>query len=221
MGYVNLNQSLEKLIQNLESGGAEIVEVNLPHTEYAIPVYYLVAASEASSNLSRYDGVRYGLRDIDSDSGQPVSSLKEFYKLTRSRGFGDEVKRRILLGTFSLSAGYYDAFYTKACQVRRMIAEDFHKAFNQCDFILGPVVTSSAFKVGEKVSDPISMYYNDILTTPASLAGLPSMSLPLGLNDQMLPMGVQLIAPSFKDDQMIGFATSVEELIGFKERPHV
>ncbi len=213
----DLKRALENLFTKLKTEGCDVVEVDLPHTDYAIPVYYLIAASEASSNLSRYDGVRYGLRDLSSPDGEPLQGLSDFYKRTRSFGFGDEVKRRILLGTFSLSAGYFDAFYTKACQVRRLISQDFTKAFEKCDFLLGPVSTAPAFKMGDKVNDPIAMYYNDILTTPASLAGLPSLSLPLGLSHKSLPLGLQLIAPAFQDDKMIMFANTLEELIEFKE----
>ncbi len=212
-----LRDTIEENIEKLKQQGCEIAEVSLPHTDYAIPVYYLVAASEASSNLSRYDGVRYGLRDLSSPTDEPLQDLSDFYKRTRSHGFGDEVKRRILLGTFSLSAGYFDAFYAKACQVRRLISEDFYQAYKKCDFIIGPVATAPAFKIGEKKDDPISMYYNDILTTPASLAGLPSMSLPLALNKEKLPLGLQVIAPPFHDDKMIMFANALEELIGFRE----
>lgn len=216
-----LRGELDATLEKLKGEGCEIVEVELPHTEYAIPVYYLVAASEASSNLSRYDGVRYGLRDLQDVESHPLTGLDDFYKRTRSQGFGSEVKRRVLLGTFSLSAGYLDAFYNKACQVRRLIAKDFANAFAKCDFIVGPVATAPAFKIGEKVNDPISMYFNDILTTPASLAGLPSMSLPMALNSEKLPLGLQIIAPSFQDDKMIMFANSVEEVLGFKEVCHV
>ena len=217
----DLRNSLNNLIKELKNSGHEVVDVELPHTKYAIPVYYLVSASEASSNLSRYDGVRYGLRDIELESGQRVNQLKDFYKLTRSRGFGEEVKRRILLGTFSLSSGYYDAYYTKACQVRRLIANDFKAAFEKCDVIIGPVSTDSAFKIGEKVNDPIAMYYNDILTTPASLAGLPSMSLPMALDSKKMPLGLQIIAGSFQDDKMIEFARVVENMVDFKEKSNV
>lgn len=210
---------LGSTIEQLKASGCEVVEVSLPHTEYAIPVYYLVAASEASSNLSRYDGVRYGLRDVEMEDGHSVTDLADFYKLTRSRGFGDEVKRRILLGTFALSAGYFDAFYTKACQVRRLIADDFISAFNECDLIISPVSTGSAFKLGEKTDDPVSMYYNDVFTTPANLAGLPALSLPVGLDDKKMPVGLQVIAPSFQEKRMLEFALAVEKLVDFKETP--
>jgi aspartyl-tRNA(Asn)/glutamyl-tRNA(Gln) amidotransferase subunit A len=210
----DVKKALEKVCKDIKGAGGELIQVELPHTCYAIPVYYLVASSEASSNLSRYDGVRYGLRDIEKNSGPRVKDLEEFYTLTRSRGFGDEVKRRILLGTFSLSAGYCEAFYTKACQVRRRIYEDFEQAFQVCDLIIGPVSTDTAFKIGEKTQDPLAMYANDSLTTPASLAGLPSMSLPCGRDRVGLPIGLQIIAPPFRDGDMVTFAKSLEELIG-------
>ena len=196
------------------------MEVDLPHTSYAVPVYYMVAKSEASSNLSRYDGVRYGLRETEGEDGLPVSDLKSFYSLTRSRGFGEEVQRRILLGTFALSSGYYDAFYQKACQVRRIISQDFQKAFGQCDFVLSPVSTTPAFKINEKINDPIAMYNNDIFTTSASLAGLPAMSLPIGMSDK-LPVGLQIMAPAFTEDKMLSFAKTMEQMVDFKEVPHV
>lgn len=225
----NLNSSVQKeirakieaTIQALQGQGCEIVDVEIPHAEHAIPTYYLIASSEASSNLSRYDGVRFGLRDIQEEDGQLVTDLADFYKLTRSRGFGSEVKRRILLGTFALSSGYYDAYYSKACQVRRLIANDYTTAFQNCDVMIGPVATTTAFKIGEKLNDPIAMYNNDIFTTPVNLAGLPSMSLPIGLDDQALPIGLQIIAPSFKDDEMLAFALAVEELVDFKETANV
>lgn len=218
---VSVRNTIENVFDRLKQRGCELIEIELPHTKYAIPVYYMVAASEASSNLSRYDGVRYGLRDIETDRGHGVNDLSEFYKLTRSRGFGEEVKRRILLGTFSLSAGYSDEYYIKACQVRRLISNDFAEAFAKCDFILGPVSSTPAFKVGEKTSDPLSMYDNDILTVPANLAGLPAMSLPVGLSDENRPIGLQIIAPSFQDAQMIKFAEQIESMIGFQGEPYV
>ena len=215
----DIRKNWNDTLDDLKAQGHQVVEVDLPHSEYAIPVYYLVSACEASSNLSRYDGVRYGLRDTKMESGQEVKQLKDFYKLTRTRGFGDEVKRRILLGTFALSAGYYDAFYRKACQVRRLIANDYVEAFKNCDVILTPVSTSTAFQIGEKINDPLEMYANDLLTTPVSLAGLPSMSLPSGLDTKGMPMGLQVIAPAFQDAQMIGFAKTLETTLGFNETP--
>ncbi len=207
-----IKNGLDNMLKMFKDKGWEVVEVEIPHTRFAIPVYYLIAASEASSNLSRYDGIRYGLRDINIDDGRSVNELKEFYKLTRSRGLGNEVKRRILLGTFALSAGYYDEFYIKACRVRRLIFDDFQKAFQKCDHIVGPVTTHTAFKINEKNDDPIKMYNNDILTVPASLSGLPCMSLPMGKDDLGLPFGAQIISPQFEDSKMIEFASQVEQL---------
>ena len=217
----DVRKLFDQSLENLKKEGVEIVEVSLPHMDQAVPVYYLVATSEASSNLSRYDGIRYGLRESKDDDGKPINDLESLYAQTRSKGFGEEVQRRILLGTFALSSGYYDAFYEKACRVRRLIANDFIEAFKQCDFILSPVSTSTAFKIGEKIDDPVSMYTNDVLTTPASLAGLPSMSLPLGLGDQNLPVGLQITAPPWREDKMISFAKTVEDIASFKERPDV
>ena len=171
--------------------------------------------------MSRYDGVRYGLRDVDKHDGQQVSDLSEFYKLTRSRGFGAETKRRILLGTFALSSGYQDAYFKKACQVRRLISQDFTKAFKDCDFIIGPVTSDSAFELDGKIQDPIAMYYNDLFTTPVNLAGLPALSLPVGLDDKGLPVGLQVISPSFTESKMLGFSLAVEQLVSFKGVPSV
>jgi len=179
-----------------------------------VPVYYLIATSEASSNLSRYDGVRFGKRG---DSSQPVDSLFEMYEATRTTGFGDEVKRRILLGTFSLSSGSQDAYYKKACQVRRLIQEDFLKSFKNVDIILTPVSVNSAFKIGEKISDPVSMYYNDIFTTPTSLSGLPGLSLPMGLDSQKMPVGLQLIGRPYDEKAMLQFGLSLEQYFNFQE----
>ncbi|MET0179059.1 MAG: Asp-tRNA(Asn)/Glu-tRNA(Gln) amidotransferase subunit GatA, partial [Novosphingobium sp.] len=161
----------------LKDAGAEIVEISLPHTKYALPAYYIIAPAEASSNLARYDGVRYGLRDLPQGSG-----LQDMYAATRAAGFGDEVKRRILIGTYVLSAGFYDAYYTQAQKVRTLIARDFEAAWSTCDVILAPTAPSAAFALGEKTADPLSMYLNDVFAVPASLAGLPAMSVPAGLN---------------------------------------
>ena len=215
-----IKKSFDATIKELESLGADVVEVSLPHTSSAVPVYYMVATSEVFSNLSRYDGVCYGLREAVDQEGLPVSDLKNFYSSTRSTGFGEEVQRRILLGTFALSSGYYDAYYIKACQVRRLISNDFKEAFKSCDWILSPVSTTTAFKIKEKINDPIAMYNNDIFTTSASLAGLPAMSMPIGLSAG-LPVGLQIIAPAFSEDTMLSFAKTIEEVIFFKEVPGV
>ncbi len=169
----------------LKDAGCEIVEVSLPHTKYALPAYYIIAPAEASSNLARYDGMRYGLRAED------AKSLREVYEATRAEGFGDEVKRRILIGTYVLSAGYYDAYYLKAQKVRRRIADDFEQAFGRVDALLTPTAPSAAFGLGENSSDPLAMYLNDIFTVTVNLAGLPGISLPAGLDASGLPLGLQ------------------------------
>jgi len=194
----------------LKSEGAEIVDISLPHTEYALPTYYIVAPAEASSNLARYDGVRYGFR---SSKG---NNLVEMYENTRSEGFGDEVKRRILIGTYVLSSGYYDAYYLKAQKVRQLIKKDFDDSFNKVDAILTPSAPSSAFKIGEKKDDPISMYLNDVFTVPVNLAGLPAMSIPAGLDKNKLPLGLQLIGKPLAEQTLLNIAFSMEEKINFK-----
>ena len=186
----------KKGIDILKNSGAKIVDVSLPHTKYALPTYYIIAPAEASSNLARYDGVKYGFRV------EEINSLDEMYELTRSEGFGKEVKRRILIGTYVLSAGYYDAYYLKAQKVRKLIADDFAIAFKDCDFILTPTTPSQAFQIGEKEEDPIKMYLNDIFTVPASLAGIPGISVPFGKSKENLPLGIQLLSKHF-DEQTI------------------
>ncbi|MCB2045324.1 MAG: Asp-tRNA(Asn)/Glu-tRNA(Gln) amidotransferase subunit GatA, partial [Novosphingobium sp.] len=170
----------------LRDAGASVVDVSLPHTQYALPAYYIIAPAEASSNLARYDGVRYGLRDLPEGA-----NLQDMYAATRAAGFGDEVKRRILIGTYVLSAGFYDAYYTQAQKVRTLISHDFKSAFSQCDVILAPTTPTAAFALGEKSGDPLEMYLNDVFSVPASLAGLPAMSVPAGLNREGLPLGLQ------------------------------
>jgi len=194
----------------LKNGGAEIIDISLPHTEYALPTYYIVAPAEASSNLARYDGVRYGFR---SSKG---NNLVEMYENTRSEGFGDEVKRRILIGTYVLSSGYYDAYYLKAQKVRQLIKKDFDDSFKKVDAILTPSAPSSAFKIGEKKDDPISMYLNDVFTVPVNLAGLPAMSIPAGLDKNKLPLGLQLIGKPLAEQTLLNIAFSMEEKINFK-----
>ena len=194
----------------LKNEGAEIIDISLPHTEYALPTYYIVAPAEASSNLARYDGVRYGFR---SSKG---NNLIEMYENTRSEGFGDEVKRRILIGTYVLSSGYYDAYYLKAQKVRQLIKKDFDDSFNKVDAILTPSAPSSAFKIGEKKDDPISMYLNDVFTVPVNLAGLPAMSIPAGLDKNKLPLGLQLIGKPLAEQTLLNIAFSMEEKINFK-----
>ncbi len=196
----------------LKSAGAEIVDISLPHSKYALPVYYIVAPAEASSNLARYDGVRYGLRE----AGQ---TLQEMYENTRAAGFGAEVKRRVLIGTYVLSAGYYDAYYLKAQKVRSKIAGDFRDAWDKVDLVLAPTAPSAAFGQGENMDDPIAMYLNDVFTVPASLAGLPAISVPAGLSSQGLPLGLQLIGRPFDEETVLRAGRIVEDAAGFKTVP--
>jgi aspartyl-tRNA(Asn)/glutamyl-tRNA(Gln) amidotransferase subunit A len=191
----------------LRATGAEIIDVSLPHTHYALPTYYILAPAEASSNLARYDGVRYGLRIEGKD-------LQEMYEATRAEGFGAEVRRRILIGTYVLSAGYYDAYYLKAQKVRALIAADFARAFEKVDLLLTPTAPSAAFAAGEKSADPIAMYLNDVFTVPASLAGLPALSLPGGLSAEGLPLGLQLIGRAFEEETLLRAARCIEEAVG-------
>ncbi len=194
----------------LEANGAEIVEVSLPHTEYALPTYYIIAPAEASSNLARYDGVRYGTR-------VPGDSLDEMYKNTRSAGFGEEVIRRIMIGTYVLSAGYYDAYYLKAQKVRRLIKQDFDQAFKDVDVLLTPATPNAAFSIDNPPQDPIQMYMNDIFTVPANLAGIPAISVPSGLNSEGLPLGLQLIAPAFAESLLFNTGSIIEREAGFHD----
>ena len=194
----------------LKDLGADIVDISLPHTKYALPTYYIVAPAEASSNLARYDGVKYGYR---SSKG---SDLIEMYENTRSEGFGDEVKRRILIGTYVLSSGYYDAYYLKAQKVRQLIKKDFDENFGKVDAILTPSTPSSAFKIGEKTNDPISMYLNDIFTVPVNLAGLPAISVPAGLDKKGYPLGLQLIGKTLDEQNILNVAYAFEKNCNFK-----
>ncbi len=207
---------IEKLwtdgIDWLKSAGAEIVDVSLPHTKYALPAYYIVAPAEASSNLARYDGVRYGLR-------VPGKDITDMYEKTRAAGFGDEVRRRILIGTYVLSAGYYDAYYIKAQKIRTLIAQDFAEAYKKVDVLLTPTAPSPAFAVGAKTDDPLSMYLNDVFTVPVNLAGLPGISLPAGLSAEGLPLGLQLIGRTFDEETLLRAAGVLEEAAGFTAEP--
>ena len=196
----------------LTAAGAEMVPVSLPHTKYALPTYYIVAPAEASSNLARYDGVRYGLRE----EGE---TLQEMYENTRGEGFGAEVTRRVLIGTYVLSAGYYDAYYLKAQKLRTLISRDFREAFDKVDVLLTPTAPSPAFAIGEKMDDPIAMYLNDVFTVPASLAGLPAASIPAGLSGDGLPLGLQLIARPFDEETMFRAARAVEDAAAFNAEP--
>lgn len=189
--------------------GAQIVDISLPHTEYGIAAYYIVAAAEASSNLARYDGVKYGHR------AQGARDLIEMYRKSRSQGFGAEVKRRIMLGTYVLSAGYYDAYYRKASQVRTLIRRDFLEAFEKCDAILAPVSPIPAFRLGEKVDDPLQMYLSDVFTLPASLAGIPGISVPCGFTSEKLPVGLQILGPHFREEIILRIAYQFEQATEF------
>jgi aspartyl-tRNA(Asn)/glutamyl-tRNA(Gln) amidotransferase subunit A len=191
--------------------GAIIVPIELPHLRYCVAAYYIIAPAEASSNLARYDGVRFGVRDSDGED------LFEMYCRTRSKGFGDEVKRRIMLGTYALSAGYYDAYYRKASQVRTLIAEDFRRAFDQCDMIAGPTVPVTAFGLNDMVDDPLSLYLLDIYTIPANLAGIPALSVPCGFGDNGMPVGLQLMGPPFGDETILGAAMTFQDRARFHE----
>ena len=192
--------SVREALQILEKRGAQLVDVSLPNSAAGIPCYYVIAPAEASSNLSRFDGVRFGHRSEQADS------LLDLYECSRAEGFGEEVKRRILIGTYVLSAGYYDAYYLKAQKIRRVISDDFTKAFEKCDVIVGPTTPSTAFKIGEKTQDPVSMYLNDIFTNTVNLAGLPSLSMPVGLDGSGLPIGMQLIGRFMDETSLIGTA---------------
>ena len=198
----------------LKDAGAEVVDVSLPHTKYALPAYYIVAPAEASSNLARYDGVRYGLRELPEGA-----NLQEMYAATRAAGFGDEVKRRILIGTYVLSAGFYDAYYTQAQKVRALIARDFERAFGECDVLLAPTTPTASFPLGDKVDDPLAMYLNDVFSVPASLAGLPAMSVPAGLNSAGLPLGLQVIGKAFDEQGVLNASLAIEQRAGFAARP--
>jgi len=198
----------------LKDAGCEIVDISLPLTKYALPVYYIVAPAEASSNLARYDGVKYGLR---AEGNLPINDM---YEQTRAQGFGDEVKRRIMIGTYVLSAGFYDAYYLRAQKVRKKIADEFTQSFKSVDLILTPSAPSAAFGLGEKTGDPVSMYLNDIFTVTANLAGLPGISVPSGLDAQGLPLGLQLIGRPFDEETVLRAAHIMEKAAGFTKRPN-
>jgi aspartyl-tRNA(Asn)/glutamyl-tRNA(Gln) amidotransferase subunit A len=207
-----INALWDQGIEWLKDAGATPVEISLPHTKYALPTYYIIAPAEASSNLARYDGVRYGLRV------EGVKTLDDMYGATRAEGFGAEVKRRIMIGTYVLSAGFYDAYFTKAQKVRALIKQDFRKAFEQCDVILTPTAPSAAFGIGE-TTDPLAMYLNDVFAVPASLAGLPAMSVPGGLDGQGLPLGLHLIGNELDEQTVLNAGLAIEERAGFTARP--
>ncbi|MBN9412396.1 MAG: Asp-tRNA(Asn)/Glu-tRNA(Gln) amidotransferase subunit GatA [Candidatus Paracaedimonas acanthamoebae] len=210
-----LNPEIDALwmqgIEWLKSAGAEIHEISLPHTKYALPTYYILAPAEASSNLARYDGIRFGLRN----SGQ---TLDELYELTRAEGFGKEVKRRIMIGTYVLSAGYYDAYYLKAQKIRRLIHQDFEEAFKKIDVILTPTTPTAAFAIGEEPKDPVTMYMNDVLTVPANLAGIPGLSIPTSFTKEGLPLGLQILGPAFEEGRILNVGYALEQAAQFKEK---
>ncbi len=211
-----MDPSIEKLwtdgIDWLKAAGAEMVDISLPHTKYALPTYYIIAPAEASSNLARYDGVRFGLR-------VPGATLDEMYENTRAEGFGAEVKRRVLIGTYVLSAGYYDAYYLKAQRLRSLILRDFTEAYKTVDAILTPATPTAAFAIGERTDDPIAMYLNDVFTVPVNLAGLPGISVPAGLTADGLPLGLQLIGRAFDEATLLRIARTVERAANFTARP--
>ena len=202
---------MEKGIEYAKDCGAEIIDISLPHTNYALPTYYIVAPAEASSNLARYDGVKYGFR-VEGEN------LIDMYEKTRSEGFGAEVQRRIMIGTYVLSSGYYDAYYLKAQKVRKLIKNDFEDAYKKVDAILTPSTPSSAFKIGEKTNDPVSMYLNDIFTVPANLAGLPAIAFPAGLDNKGNPLGLQLIGKVLNEQKILNIAYAFEKNCKFKNK---
>jgi aspartyl-tRNA(Asn)/glutamyl-tRNA(Gln) amidotransferase subunit A len=199
---LEVKETVEKAIKKYEEMGAEIVEVSLPHSRYALACYYIIAPAEASANLARFDGIRYGFE-------AEGNTLEDIYFNTRTQGFGEEVKRRIMLGTYTLSSGYYDAYYKKALKVRSLIQKDFEEAFKTVDAILGPVSPILPFKIGEKSSDPLSMYLADIYTTPINLAGVPAISVPLELSKEGLPIGLHIIAPHFEENKLFNIANLI------------
>ena len=205
-----VKSAVDKSIEVLKDLGAKFIDISLPHTEYAVSVYYIVASSEASSNLARFDGVRYGLRS-------KAKSLIDMYKTTRGEGFGSEAKRRIILGTYTLSSGYYDAYYLKAQKVRSLITRDFDNAFKKCDIILTATSPTAAFKQGEKMKDPLSMYLSDIFTIPANLAGVPAISIPCGYTDSNLPIGLQFIGKDFDEETLIRISYTYEQNANLKK----
>jgi aspartyl-tRNA(Asn)/glutamyl-tRNA(Gln) amidotransferase subunit A len=200
-----VEKSVWTAIRELEKQGAVLRDISLPHTPFAVATYYLIAPAEASSNLARYDAVKYGYRA----SGE--NSLSEMYEISRSEGFGAEVKRRIMLGTYALSAGYYDAYYKKASQVRTLIRQDFERAFQLCDLIVTPTAPTPAFKLGEKLDNPLQMYLSDMFTIPSSLAGLPAIALPCSFSNEGLPIGIQIIANLFEEGKILNAAYCLEQ----------
>ena len=205
-------KAVEAAVAEFRKLGCETVEVSLPNMKLSVPVYYVLAPAEASSNLARYDGVRYGYRAPE------YADLLDLYKKSRAQGFGAEVKRRILIGTYVLSHGYYDAYYIQAQRVRRLIARDFAEVFKRCDVIMGPTSPTTAFRIGEKMGDPVQMYLNDIYTIPANLAGLPGLSVPCGLDGKGLPVGLQIMGNYFAEARMLGIAHQYQQATDWHTR---
>jgi aspartyl-tRNA(Asn)/glutamyl-tRNA(Gln) amidotransferase subunit A len=210
----DVRNAVENSIENYRKLGAEIIDVEVPHAKYGIAVYYIIATAEASSNLARFDGVRYGFRAEE-------ATLREMYCETREQGFGEEVKRRIMLGTYVLSSGYYDAYYSKAQKVRALVKRDYSDAFQKCDAIITPTSPSTAFKIGERVSDPLAMYLSDIYTVSANLAGVPAISIPCGLSSEGLPIGMQLIGNFWSEDSLLNLASAYENAFPVTEKPAI
>jgi aspartyl-tRNA(Asn)/glutamyl-tRNA(Gln) amidotransferase subunit A len=207
-----VQKSIANAIDVYKKLGAQVIEVDMPHFDYAIAAYYMVATAEASSNLARYDGVHYGHR-----TKNPKDYI-EVYSKSRAEGFGKEVKRRIMLGTYALSSGYYDAYYLKALKVRNLIRGDFTKAFEKCDCIMMPVSPTTAFKIGEKIDDPLQMYLSDIYTIAANLAGIPGISIPCGFDSDNLPIGLQILSPAFSEDKLLRIARMFEAQTDWHKR---
>ncbi len=212
-----IKDKIFEVINFLSKEGAEIKEISLPHTEYSVAVYYIIAPSEASSNLARYDGVKYGYKHFGKIDEPQYSDMINMYRYTRKEGFGPEVKRRIMLGTYSLSSGYYDAYYLKAQKVRRLIFEDFINAFQQVDVIITPTTPTTAFKLGEKINDPLQMYLSDIFTIPCNLAGLPGISIPCGYDEKGLPIGLQILSSHFKEKLLLQLSYFIEQNYKFQK----
>jgi len=204
--------AVERAVKTIESLGARCIDVSLPHTDHAVAAYYVIAPSEASSNLARYDGVKYGFRD------KTHTDLLQMYRHTRSQGFGPEVQRRIILGTYALSAGYYDAYYGKASQIRTLIKNDFQTAFTACDAIVSPVAPTPAYRIGETLDDPLAMYLSDIFTLSANLAGIPGISVPCGFSDDGLPIGLQIMSRHFNEPILFKIARQFEQAANIKDK---
>lgn len=212
---VDVREQVDKAIENFRSLGASVIDVEIPHAKYGIAVYYIIATAEASSNLARYDGVRYGFR------AENAGELREMYFKTREEGFGEEVKRRIMLGTYVLSSGYYDAYYSKAQRVRALVKQDYIRAFRECDVLLTPTSPTTAFKIGERSDDPLAMYLSDIYTVSANLAGVPAISVPCGLSGNGLPIGVQLIGNFWGEGTLLNMTNAYETAFPVDAKPHI